>query len=111
MEPGVLFLSTLVADVGGDGRFGVGPTDRIDEIAARPERTAPELLLDLRMALQYFAGRNALDRLNDGFREQHRYRLHEEVDMIVVGTNFKEVEVVAFANFQAGLLDRLIDVG
>ena len=110
MYLGIFAFSSLIFDVFGNRCFGVSPSDRVDEIAASPKRASPELLLHFRILLEYFPRRDALYRLNDILRQEHGYGLHEKMHMILVGANFKKMDVVSLGDLKAGLLDRFINL-
>ena len=82
MELAILLLAPLPCDVAADDilaavttdRVAV-TTDRVDVVAARPERSAPELLLD---------GRHAQEYLTDGTRRN----TSQTVMLLIVWTIF-----------------------
>ena len=75
VELAILLLAPLPCDVAADDILAAVTTDRVDVVAARPERAAPELLLD---------GRHAQEYLTDGTRRN----TSQTVMLLIVWTIF-----------------------
>ena len=101
VELAILLLAPLPCDVAADDILAAVTTDRVDVVAARPERAAPELLLDGRHAQEYLTGGDALDRLDDLLRRVGRDRLDQKVDMVAVRPDLQERDLVAVADVKA----------
>ena len=62
-------------------------TYRTDEGAFGPQLATPQTLFDGRDAVKDLAGRETFDDLDDLRRTVARHRLHQKMDMILVGTD------------------------
>jgi hypothetical protein len=82
----VLFTALLPHLVADDG-FIPMMAYRTDEGAFGPQLTAPQTLFDGRDAVKDLAGRKTFDALDNLRRTVARHRLHQKMDMILVGAN------------------------
>ncbi len=108
MELGIFTLSSLIFYIGRDSGFRSCPSDGIDEIPAGPECPSPQLFLHFRVVFEDFSRGDALDDLNDVFRQEHGDGLDEKVDMVFISADFEKMDIISFGYFQAGMLDRLV---
>ena len=89
---------------------------RRDEVATRPERAAPQFLLDPRTAGEHLTRGQALDLLRELLRAVSRHALHQKadvvtksgrghrkVDVVTVGANLDEGDLVATRDLQTHL--------
>ena len=76
-------------------------TDGVDVKTARPEPSSPQHPFDLRVALEYLLCSNAFDGSNDLAGRCCRDRLDEKVDVVLVGADLDEVDVIAVLYFKA----------
>ena len=98
----------MIPNVLRDCPLRICSTHRVDEVSARPECPAPELLLHLRVEREYFSHRNTFYRLDDPRGQEHGYRLDEKVDVVFVGAYLKKMHVVPLFNLQACIPNSLI---
>jgi hypothetical protein len=101
----VLLLPTLAGDIVADRLLAAMTPDGVNVVAARPERPAPELLPHRRDAPEDLTGRDALDRRHDPGRAVVGDRLHQEVDVVLIGTDLQERDLVAIADVEADALE------
>src|SRR5436853_1022526 len=81
-----LFLALLPHILAND-RFISVTAYGTDEIAFRPKLATPQTLFDSRDALKNLTDRETFDDLDDFVWTIARYRLHQKMDVIFVGTN------------------------
>ena len=80
----------------------------VDIVPFGPELTTPELLFHLRVKLEDLLGRDAFDRLNN-FARTHRWNaLNQKMNMIFVGANFNELNLIPLRYLKADLLQALV---
>jgi hypothetical protein len=84
---------------------------RVSVIPVRPKLTSPELLLDLRTTLKHLSGRQALYQRHDLGHAVSWYRLHQKVNVILIGAYFQELDLIPALDRQTHFFDRLIDLG
>ncbi len=85
------------------------PADGIDPIAVRPEFTAPELVFDFGVLLEDLLGSDRFDRLHDPLGLHGRYALDQKMHVILVCTDFEEVDLVPLGDLKADCLQSQID--
>ena len=81
-----LFTALLPPILADDGFIPV-TAYRTDEGAFGPQLAPPQTLFDGRDAVKDLAGRETFDDLDDLRRTVARHRLHQKMDMILVGAN------------------------
>ena len=81
-----LFTALLPPILADDGFIPV-TAYRTDEGAFGPQLAPPQTLFDGRDAVKDLAGREPFDDLDDLRRTVARHRLHQKMDMILVGAN------------------------
>lgn len=101
----------LALDVLLDGGLATIPPDGVDEGPVSPELCTPELLLELGFPEEHLPGGDALDQTNNRGRWVGRNRLDEEVDVILVGPDLEEVELVPLLELQTDVFELLVDGG
>ena len=79
-------------------------SDRTGVVSVTPELSAPQLLFDLWTLLKNFSRGNAFHGLNDLFDTVHWDGLDEEMDMILIRTDFEKRYVISFTDFKTDLL-------
>ena len=77
----------LVLDIVANDVFVPVSTYCTDEVAFGPEFPTPELLLDRRYTGKNFAGSQTFDDFHDLRWAIRWHRLHEKMDMVIVGAN------------------------
>jgi hypothetical protein len=87
MQLRIAFVTALLPHILANDCFIPVTAYRTDEIAFGPELTSPQTLFDGRDALKDLTSREAFDDLDNLGRAIARYRLHQKMDMIFVGTN------------------------
>ena len=80
----------------------------VDIVPFGPELTPQKLLFHLRIKLENLLRRDAFDRLNDLARTHRWNTLDQEMNMIFVGANFNEFNLIALPYLKAYLLQALI---
>jgi hypothetical protein len=104
----ILFFPALLLDVLADHLFVAVLAYRAHVIAVRPELAAPQLLSHFWTARKDFSRRDALDDLHDPLWAVHRHRLHQKMDVVLVGANLQKGDLKAFADLYANLFEFLI---
>ena len=104
----VLFFPALLFDVLADHLLVAVLSNRADVIACGPQLATPQLLLHLWITRKDFSRRDALDDLHDPLWAVHRYRLHQKMDVVLVGANLQKRNLKAFADLDANLFELLI---
>lgn len=106
MQLRILFFPLVLKVLLYDLFIGILPYG-IHIISARPEPTAPEHLLDLRMKAENFPGRDALHCSDYFLRGVHRYTLYQKMDMVPVQANFQEMNLVTLLDLKTNLFESL----
>src|SRR5678816_389605 len=78
--------------------FTAMPTHRTDIEPARPEGAPPQGLLQARHPGEQLTRRDALDRADDLGRAVGRNRLDQKMDMVLIGPDLQELDLVALRN-------------
>ena len=104
----LIFLRALLFHIVSDGGSVAMLPHGGDEVAARPERSSPELLPDLRTPRQDLACRQALDLLRQVFGTIGGHALHQKMDVIPIGADFDERNLVTLGYLQAYLAQNSI---
>lgn len=110
MQTAVLLPPTLARHILADRRLAPVAPHRVDVVATRPERPAPQLGLDRRHPQEHLAGRDALDCPHNFGRAVGRDRLEQKVNMVAVRPDLKERDLVAVADVEADLPQRPLDL-
>ena len=84
-------------------------TDGVCIIAFAPEFPSPQHPFDFGMSFEYLFCSNALDGLHDRSRRCCGDRLDHEVDMILVGADLDEVDIISVLYFKADVFECLDD--
>jgi hypothetical protein len=108
MQLDVFFLSSLGHDVALDFPFASVATNGADVVSVGPELSAPEVLLDLGYSGEDFSTSNALNSSDNLRGAVRRYRLNEEVHMILVCADLEEEQVIPICYLQTNRLESLI---
>ena len=87
MQLRIVLFTALLPHILADDGFIPMTTYCADEIAFGPQLATPQTLFDGRDAVQDLAGRETFDDLNDLRRTIAGHRLHQKMDMILVGAN------------------------
>ena len=85
--------------------------DRAYIISIRPQLPSPQPLLYFRARSKYFSRRYTLYDLHYLFRTVHRHTLHQKMDVVFVGPDLKECDLIPVANSQADLFEFLVYFG
>ena len=101
-------LRTLISNVLLNARFIAMLPNRAHEIPVAPKLSSPKLFLDLRTTAENLPRCNALDHLYDSLRTIYRHRLHQKVNMVLVGANLDKRHLISSADFQTGLFKLFI---
>ena len=99
----VLRLDTLPLYITPNHGFIAVASYRADEETTCPKSTPPKALLDLRQPTEDFARRDAFDRSRDPGWAIGRYRLDQEMHMIVVGADLQKRDFVPVGDVQANI--------
>ena len=108
MQLDVFFLSSLGRDIALDFPFASMTTNGADVVSVRPELSAPEVLLDLGYSGEDLSSSNALNGSDNLRGAVRRYRLNEEVHMILVCADLEEDHVIPVCYLQTNRLECLI---
>jgi len=100
----------LLFDICGDGFLAAVFPYRACEIAIRPELASPKLLLNLRTASKDLSCRQAFYRRDYLCHAVPWNRLHEEMNVVLVGADFQEFHLIALLNLYAYLFYRRVHV-
>ena len=84
-------------------------TDRTRVVSIRPELASPQMLLDARNFPKNFSRRDALDRSYYFRGAIPRYRLDEEMHMVLVCTDLQKFDLVALRNLEADRLQNFVN--
>ena len=87
MQLRIVLFTALLPHILADDGFIPMTTYRTDEGAFGPQLATPQTLFDGRDAVKDLAGRETFDDLDDLRRTVARHRLHQKMDMILVGTD------------------------
>lgn len=79
----------------------------VDVVPCRPELAAPEELFDFRMLQENLLGCDTFCDLGYLGWQHHRHGLDQEVDMVIIGSDFHEVQVIRRRECHADFLERL----
>ncbi len=110
MQGNVFFLSSLRRDVTPYLSFAAMTTYGTNVISVRPEFSSPEVLFDRRHSEEDLSGCNAFERPDNLGRAVRWNGLNEEVNVISIGADFQESEVIAHGNLKTNIPERLIHV-
>ena len=81
----------------------------IDIVSFGPKLPSPKLLFYRWMKFENLFGGNALDRL-DNFAWTHRwYTLYQKVNMVFVGPNFNDLNLIPLRYFKTDVFQRLVN--
>ena len=103
------FFTALLPDILANDFFIAMTADRTDEITFGPEFATPQALLDRRDAVQDLTGRETFDHLDHLGRAIARHRLHQNMDMIFVGTNFSKGYCIPLGDVSADVFEHGVD--
>ena len=111
MQLRIGFFQSLLSNILADDLFTAMPPHGADKIALRPELAAPQLLLDRGHTPKNLSGGETFD-----YPDQLRWtvrgrRLDQEMDMIVIGTDFQKHDFIPFGNLQTDLFEHSIHGG
>ena len=87
MQLRIVLLTALLPHILADDGFIPMTTYRTDEGAFGPPLATPQTLFDCRDAVKELAGRETFDDLDDLRRTVALHRLHQKMDMILVGAD------------------------
>jgi len=95
------FFTALLPDILANDFFIAMTADRTDERTFGPEFATPQALFDRRDAAKDLAGRETFDHLDNFGWTIARNRLHQKMDMILVGTNLSKGHLIPLSHIQA----------
>jgi hypothetical protein len=87
MQLRIAFFTALLLNILANDFFIPMTAYSTDEIAFGPKFATPQTLFDSRDAVKDLSSRETFDRLDNLGRAIARHRLHQKMDMILVGTN------------------------
>ena len=88
MQWRLAFFTALLPDIVANGFCIPVTAYGTDEIAFGPKLATPQTLFDGRDAVKDLTSRETFDHLDNLSRAIAWHRLHQKMDMILVGTNF-----------------------
>ena len=96
----------MVFDIVSYDCFCCVQTDGVNVVTFRPELSTPQHLFDLWILFENSSCRDAFDRLHDVLGRCCGDGLYEYVDVISVGANFDEVDIIATLYSKTGFRER-----
>jgi len=85
-------------------------TNGTRKIPLRPKFASPQLFLNFGASPKYFSGSKTFYHCDDLCHAICRYRLHQEMNMIIICSNFQKLKLVTFFDFQAYFFENLINI-
>jgi hypothetical protein len=104
LVPPALILNIALDDV----LVGVLP-DGVHVKTTRPEIASPQDFLDLGTGIEDMLARKAFDNLGDVRGREYGDALDEEMDMILIGADLDETNLVALLDLQAHVFECFLD--
>jgi len=80
-----------------------------DEIPFGPKLASPQTLFDGGDAVEDLTGRETFDDLDDLRRAITRHRLHEKLDMLLIGPNFSKGDFIPLGDVSTDLFQHRVD--
>ena len=109
MQLRIGFFTALLPDILANGFFIPVTAYGTDKIAFGPKLAPPQTLFDGRDAVKDLTSRETFDDLDNLGRAIARYRLHQKMDMILVGTNFSKGYCIPFSDVSADVFQHGVD--
>ena len=99
---------SLLFDVLPDRIFVAMFSDGSCVVSICPEFAAPKLLLHVGTTPEYFSCGQAFYHRNNIGHTVPRYRLHQKMNMVLICSNFQELQLISFLDLQADSFQLLI---
>ena len=102
-------FGALLLDILANDFFAPMTANGADKIAFRPQFATPQALFDRRHALKNLPRGQTFDRLHNLRRAIRWHRLDQKMDMIFVGTNLDQDNVIALGDLQTDVFECRVD--
>ena len=109
MYPFIFFFCALGFHICLYGIFISMTSNRVDIVSFGPKFPAPKLLFHLWMKLENLFGGDALDNLDNLTWTHHWNTLYQKMNMVFVGPNFNELNLIPLRYLKADVFQRFIN--